>query len=392
MNDIRKLLRAGLAAGALALVPPGQPARAGWTAPLQQAGPGDKGAQVRITQVDESRFPQVVVYISVTDAAGAPIGIDPDRLTLSENGAAITPDSVGGRGEVGPLTTLLVMDVSGSMNEAGKLEAARAAARAYVDQMRPGDQAGLLTFNTEINYVLPLTTDRGALAEAIDQLKAGDDTALYDALAQAVEILQGVPGRKTVIALTDGLDNRSTSTVEQVLEQIGSGGLSISTVGLGDPSQLSLTNAGLDEAGLQSLAARAGGQYGYADDPDELRGLYERYGLALRSEYAITYTSPAALRDGVNRALTVTLAEAAVAGRAEYNPGGVLPEVAERVRWPLFAAVLAGLLTLLFVPVLATRGAATLAGLRLGGGRLRKKGSRIRLTDPPQAQPRVRLR
>jgi VWFA-related protein len=375
MKKIRQSLR--LAWAALALLALGLP----WPALAQDDGE----PQVRITQVDESHFPQVTVYVSATDAAGEPLGIAPDRLALAENGTEVTAEHVGGQGEVGPLTTLLVMDVSGSMNEGGKLTAAKAAAKAYVDQMRPGDQAGLLTFNTAITAVQPVTADREALLAAIDGLKAFGDTTMYDALAQAAQTLQDTPGRKAVIALTDGLDNRSTHTADQVLEQIGPGGLSISVIGLGDPSQLGVTNSGLDEAALQSLAERAGGGYGYAADPETLTSLYERYGRALQSEYAITYTSPATLRDGVKRTLTVTLGQASAAVQADYNPGGVLPEVSQPASWPLFGAILAGLLALLLVPVLVGRALAWAGGLRSG-----RKTARIRLHEQPQS--RVRLR
>lgn len=44
---------------------------------------------VRITQVDTSRFPQVVIYVSVTDAAGEPIEVAPSQLALTENGVQI---------------------------------------------------------------------------------------------------------------------------------------------------------------------------------------------------------------------------------------------------------------------------------------------------------------
>jgi VWFA-related protein len=378
MTDLKQTLR--LAAAACMLVALSAP----WPALAQGEG---TEPQVQITQVDESKFPQVTVYVSVTDAAGEPLGIAPDRLALAENGAPVEIDHVGGEGEVGPLTTLLVVDVSGSMNEGGKLAAAQAAARAYVEQMRPGDRAGLFTFNTAINAVQPATTDREALLTAIDGLKAFGDTTLYDALVQAAQTLGDVPGRKAIIALTDGLDNRSMHTPDQVLEQIGPGGLSISVVGLGDPSQLGVTNSGLDEAALRALAGRAGGEYGYAADPEALTGLYERYGRALQSEYALTYTSPTTLRDGVNRTLTVTLGEASAVVQADYNPGGVLPEVSRTASWPLFGAILAVLLALLLVPAVAARALAWAGNLRAGRGR---KEVRIRLHDQPQ--PRVRLR
>ena len=389
MNTLTKLFRLGLSAYALAALPV--------MGTFQPAGPGNgEGAPVRvqITQVDESQFPEIKVYVSVTDAAGEPVGVTPDRLVLSEDGQTVTPEHVSGKGEIGPLTTLLVMDVSGSMNEGGKLKAAKAAARAYVAQMRPGDQTGLLVFNTQISYVQPVTTDQETLKKTIDHLKAENDTAMYNALAQGVEILATIPGRKAIIVLTDGLDNRSQHTADQVVEAIGPGGLSISTIGLGQASQLGISNAGLDEAALKSLAERAGGGYGYADDPDSLRGLYERHGRALQSEYVLTFTSPTTLRDGVNRALTVQLADADVSTQAVYNPGGVVPEVPRRASWMLFGAALVGLLVLLFVPVLISRGLAAAHSLPHVWQKFQKKGSRVRLHDQsqPPARPRIRFR
>ena len=55
-------------------------------APLQTASAQADGAQVRITQVDNSKFPQVTVYVSVTDANGEPLAVDPSQIQISENG------------------------------------------------------------------------------------------------------------------------------------------------------------------------------------------------------------------------------------------------------------------------------------------------------------------
>jgi len=321
--------------------------------PLQIAAAQDETPQIRITQVDNSQFPKVTVYVSVTNAAGEPVNVDASQIQITENGQQMHPDDIGGSGEIGPLTTLLVVDVSGSMLQGGKLDSAKAAANAYVDQMRPGDQAGLLTFNTKVNYVQPVTADHAALAAAINNLNAQNDTAMYDAISQGTKTLKDVPGRKAIIVLTDGLDNVSKITSDQVIQDIGPSGLSISTIGLGDPGKMGV-NSGLDEAGLRTLADRAGGAYGYANDPASLQALYASYARALQSEYRFTYTSPAALRDGTNRNLNVsltTLQGSAASAEAKYNPGGVLPEVAQTVSWPIFAAILGVLLLLLLIPL-----------------------------------------
>lgn len=52
--------------------------------------------QIKITQIDNSQFPQVTVYVSVTNAAGEPVGVDPSTIQISESGKAMQPTSVKG--------------------------------------------------------------------------------------------------------------------------------------------------------------------------------------------------------------------------------------------------------------------------------------------------------
>ena len=365
-------------------------AEAGFFAPLAQGGGDEQDLVVRITQVDTSQFPQVTVYLSVTNAAGEPVGVDPARLVLSEEGADIQAVSVRGMGEVEALTTLLVVDVSGSMNVSGKLAAAQDAARAYVAQMRPGDQAGLIAFNTQVEVVQPITAEPDEMLAAIGRLKASNDTALYDALAEAIVVLGPLTGRKAILVLTDGMDNSSTVTPEGALQGIGPGGLSISAIGLGDPAQPSGSWARLDEVVLRDLAGRAGGEYGAVADAEALRRLYERLGLALQSEYVVTYLSPSTLRDGLSRSLSVRLAEAPAgsAGEAAYNPGGLVPEVEGPAPWGVFTAALAGLVGLLLLPGLVGRGLGVLRSRKAGATPAGK--ARVRLQNP--TKPRVKLK
>ncbi len=375
-NVARFILSIGLSVGVLLA-----------STPMALAQQPNEQPQIKITQVDNSKFPQVTVYVSVTNAKGEPVGVDPSTIQIAENGQAMQPTGVaggaGGQGGPGPgpLTTMLVMDVSGSMNQNGKIDGAKAAAKAYVDQMRPSDQTGLMTFDTKVTYVQQITTDHNALLQAIDGIKTHTDTAMYDALIAAEEALKGVSGRKAIIAVTDGMDNRSTHSVSDVISGTQQNSLSISTIGLGDPNTNNL--AGLDETALKSLADQAGGTYSYAGDPKGLAALFQQYARTLQSEYAITYLSPSKLRDGINRNLTVSLTmpgAAASTVKTNYNPGGVLPEVGGQ-SWLLFGGILVGLLVLLFVPILI--GMLGRAG-SLGGG---KKKSRVKLAGEPTSQP-----
>jgi len=346
--------------------------------------------QIRITQVDNSQFPQVTVYISATNAAGEPVGIDPATIQIFENGELMTPVDVQGGGvQVGeepvPVTTMLVIDISGSMEKNDKISAAKNAAKAYVNQMRPGDQAGLIAYDTNVYTVQPITTDTTALTSAIDGLKTGSDTAMYDALIEAEKALEGVSGRKAIIVLSDGLDNQSQNTADDVIAGVGESGVTISAIGFGDVSTTGQT--GLDETALKSLADQTGGAYGFATAPDALQSLYEQQGRVLQSEYQFTYISPSTLRDGVNRNLTVSLTTAAVpAVESKYNPGGVLPEVVPDSSWTLFFVILLGLLALLFIPMLVNLGAQALRGMK------GKPGTRSVGRSPQPAKGRIKLK
>jgi VWFA-related protein len=376
MNGLRKKIPILILSALLAaLAAPAAPAQAQDIEPLT----------VTVTQVDTSAFPTVKVYLSVTDSAGEPAPVDLDRIQLYENGERMELSDVSGIGDSAPLTTMLVVDISGSMAYGQKLESAKAAAIAYVNQMRPTDEAGLISFDTEIAYVQPTTTDKAALKTAINGLVKGSDTAMYDAVYEAIDLLQNLTGRKAVIVLTDGMDNRSTHTPDELVERIGPAGLSISTIGLGDPSKKTADFAGIDEPALKDLAAQAGGTYGFANDPESLTKLYEQYGRALQSEYVVTYTSPAALRDGLNRSLSVNLSESipAVPGESSFNPGGLVPEVAASPasNWMLFLGLLILLVLMLAAPMAIQWAAGLVKGSATVQQPAKKNATKIKLSD-----------
>ena len=62
--------------------------------PLPVAFAQESGTQIRITQVDNSRFPQITVYVSVTNAAGEPLPVDPNQIQIFENGQRVQPGQV----------------------------------------------------------------------------------------------------------------------------------------------------------------------------------------------------------------------------------------------------------------------------------------------------------
>src|SRR5215213_5980214 len=100
----------------------------------------------RVTQIDTAQYPDVTLYVGVTGADGKPVGgLAAKDFAVTEDGQPVTiADFAGG---AGPISTVLVIDRSSSMEENDKIAGAQDAARAFVEQMRPGDQTELISFN-----------------------------------------------------------------------------------------------------------------------------------------------------------------------------------------------------------------------------------------------------
>ena len=332
---------------------------------------------ITVTQIDQSHFPQIDVYVSITDAAGNPIrNADPSAFHLEENGKPMQLVAATRSGEQGPVNTVLVIDRTGSMAFANKMAGAKQAAATFVDLMRPGDRTALVQFDTQVDTLQPLTNNKPALLASIQQIYPRGNTALYDAIAQAGKYFENVQGRKAMIVVTDGMDNASKMNIDTLLKQLSTAGYSVYTIGLGTKGAGYGNQDGIDESVLQQIASVSYGTYAYAPDASQLSGLYQQLSSKIQNEYKLSYLTPIPLRDGVKRNIVVT-APGAAATNANYNPGGVIPQaVPELTSWLLFAIALILLLALFFAPM----------GLRFARARglalpQRAKPSRVKLTS-----------
>jgi Ca-activated chloride channel family protein len=93
-------------------------------------------------------------------------------------------------------TVILAMDVSGSMKATDvtptRLDAAREAARAFIDQLPDGIRVGIVAFASRPVTLVAPTDDRAKLDEAIDGLRALDGTAMGDALMQVLDLAEQI--------------------------------------------------------------------------------------------------------------------------------------------------------------------------------------------------------
>lgn len=279
-----------------------------------------------ITQIDKSNFPQIKVYLSLIDSSGQPIKAVPaSAFSLFENNIPIRTFDIEGNRE--PISNMLVIDRSGSMAEAGKMDGAKNAAIAYIESFEADDFGGVVVFDTEVNLLQDLTTNHGMLINKIQETFPNGRTAFYDALWIALEKLNPIPGRKSVIALTDGLDNESKHNADEIIEFARKANIPIYAIGLGDKTQAQESEAGLDETLLTKIAEASGGYYVYSPSPGELTALYTLLSEQIQNEYKLSYMSPNSNRDGSNRDVKVNVIQDGKILEVSqlYNPGGVIP-------------------------------------------------------------------
>lgn len=187
---------------------------------------------------------------------------------------------------------VLALDISGSMNakdfSPSRFAAAKDVASKFVNH-REHDNMGLVVFAGESLSLMPLTNDRGALINAIDNIEMGDltdGTAIGDGLVSAINrIVSGKAKSKSIILLTDGTNNAGDvppSTAAQIAKQKG---VRVYTIGVGtngkinipDPYGFSSTTieTKIDEESLREIAETTNGKYFRAKDEKVLRKVFD---------------------------------------------------------------------------------------------------------------------
>ncbi len=278
------------------------------------ASPASAGepATVQISQFDLTGFPAVKAYVSVLDREGKPVrGLTKNDVSLFENHQPVDVDSVrmyGTDGTPEPFSVGIVLDRSESM--AGeKIAKARESVLRFLSLMEPGDRASFITFSDAVEQIDPLTGDIERLKRDTEKVAAGGHTALYDAVAAGVSSVQGVPGRRAVIVLTDGKANRGALDINQAVAAAIKVNVSIYVIGLGRDVRA---------ARLEGIAEQSGGVYFFTPTADGLAEIYQTISRRIRNEYVVTYRTDK--RGDYLRHVSLTLKNGREAERTYFQP------------------------------------------------------------------------
>jgi Ca-activated chloride channel family protein len=207
-------------------------------------------------------------------------------------------------------TVILAIDVSRSMKandvEPTRLDAARAAARAFLEEAPERFQVGVVSFATQAVVGVPPTEDRQLVLDALDSLTPGEGTAIGDAVALSLEVgrpePEGSPGSeedeeepppRAILLLSDGKRDGGAVDPAEAAQEARARGVPVHTVLLGTPEGVveerlvggytRIIRVPPSPETLQQVAAATGGQMFTAVDADQLRAVYEELGSRLGS-------------------------------------------------------------------------------------------------------------
>lgn len=262
------------------------------------------------------RVDAVELPVTVLGEGGKPVeDLTRDDFEVFEDGVPQRVTHFARHRDV-PVRVGLVVDASGSM-ETTLPEVQRVALGFLRNLLRPTDRAFVAAFSDRPVLLESMTRDFDALGRSLLALRAERWTALYDAIVFSLFQFSGVRGRRALVVLTDGADNASRHTFEQVIELASRTGATVYAIGV-DISVRELRA----RAGLQRLARATGGEAFFIARAGGLERVYARIERELRSQYLIAYTSSSQSPPGTLRSIEVRVGRPRVEVRtlAGYVP------------------------------------------------------------------------
>ena len=229
----------------------------------------------------------VNVFVTVTDRQGAPIGnLTKNDFNIAEDGvpqkiAVFTKESQL------PLSIVLAVDTSSSTRKDIRLELE--AARRFIHSiLRPQDSLALYTFATDVSELTPFTAKLRQIDGAINEVRVGGATSLYDAIYLGSKALLNREGRKVLVLVTDGGDTASSTSYKEALRAAQqSEALVYSLIDV--PVEASAGRNTGGEHALIQISGDTGGKYYYAGNVSQLEKAFEQISDELRTQYLLAY-------------------------------------------------------------------------------------------------------
>jgi Ca-activated chloride channel family protein len=272
-----------------------------------------EGAQIHVRQGAIHPVPIqvdvniVVVNVTVTDPFDR-IVTGLDQVNFQVYDEKVEQQIVTFSTEDAPISVGLIFDSSGSMGD--KIQKSKEAALQFFKTSNPQDEFMLINFSERPNLISGFTSKFENVQDRLIFVKSGGKTALLDAIYLGLsETKKATTNRKALLVISDGGDNHSRYTENDVKRAVKETDVQIYAVGIFEP--LSARTRTPEEARgpslLAELAEVSGGRMFSVEDANELPDIAEKISIELRNQYVIGYKPSNLVRDGRWRRIRVKL-------------------------------------------------------------------------------------
>jgi Ca-activated chloride channel family protein len=250
-----------------------------------------------IGYADRVNVEAIQVTVTVSDDAGRFVaGIPRPSFRVFEDGKPqpityFTSEDV-------PLELIVAVDISGSMTTA--MPKLKKAVKEFLVAVPPKDQVSLLGFNDSVFALTRKTTDPLDRVKAVDRLAPWGATALYDVIVRAVDMLGKQVGRKALVVFSDGEDQGSHVSIDDVERKLQASDVTLYMIAQGRGiSQDYLRKT------MQRLTVPTGGRTFTTDSIDQLHSAFEELLDELSNQYLLGYQPTNPKRDDTWREIRV---------------------------------------------------------------------------------------
>ena len=246
----------------------------------------------------------VVLHASVVDRNGKLVTTLPQKaFKVYENG--VEQQLKIFRREDVPVSLGLVIDNSGSMKP--RREQVEAAALNLVKASNPEDQVFIVNFNDEAYLDAPFTHSMEKLEEGVSRIDSRGGTAMRDAISMSIDYMkeEGKLDKKVILAVTDGDDNASSVTLEELVRKAQQSEVLIYTIGLLNEEDRGAARRA--ERALKTISEASGGLAYFPKELTDVNQLALDVAHEIRNQYILGYTPSNTAMDGSYRQIRVTV-------------------------------------------------------------------------------------
>ncbi len=283
--------------------------------------------------------PVVSVDVVITDNSGNFLsGLKKENFRITEDGTVQTITNFAPSDA--PITIVLLLEFSKLGYEFFTYNARNWAA-AFLQNLKPNDWVALETFNMRSNVDVDFTHNRDEVMQGLYSLvfPPFSESNLFDSLADVLDRIKDVKGKKSVLVLASGIDTFSRMNLDQVMKRIRETDATIFTVGVGEQMFIAQMPGAFGEQltyiqaqnQIKTFAAMTGGRSWLPRFDGEIPSIMQDVAASLRNQYSLAYSPSNSTLDGKYRKIKVELLA------PDGGPLTVLDQKGKKVKYQIYA-------------------------------------------------------